>query len=274
MFPKVFRVVAVSTLVLLSAAVAQEKREKKAAPKPKPVEELGILVEYIEVDHRVANKLVRDHAKQAHDAAELRKKLDDLIDDGEALLVETAWLRTRSGQRGKTESIREEIYPTEYDPAEIPNTPGGVVTPTPPVKDDSDKRERGKGNAPPPQVVPRSDRPLSGLMTSANPTAFETRNIGTTLEVDAVVSDDGETIDLNLAPELVTLLGNRYFTREGFEETAYGVDHIRMPLFYAIKTTTQVRVRPGKVNLLGLHKPHGDGDRRILVILQVDLIGG
>ncbi|MCB1079068.1 MAG: type II and III secretion system protein, partial [Verrucomicrobiae bacterium] len=84
----------------------------------------------------------------------------------------------RSGQRAKIEVIREFIYPTEYDPPEIPNQIGGGIS-----------VGGGAGGG-----------ATSGFpVTPATPAAFETRNTGITLEVDPVIGGDNFTIDLNLA---------------------------------------------------------------------------
>ncbi len=215
--------------------------------------EIGILVEYISVDHETASTLLGRFASKAGDAGELRDELELLIDKGNANLVETAWVRARSGQRAKTESVREDYYPTDYDSPEIPNTIGNIVV------SDSDKKG-GKS----------SEAKIH--MTSAMPSSFDRRNVGTTLEVDPVLSSDHKLIDLNLAPEIVTRLEDDYHIREGFEKSAKGVEHIFMPTFYAIKDTTQIEVAPGKYNLLGIHTPHDDLAKRILVLLRADLI--
>jgi len=215
--------------------------------------EIGVLVEYISLDHKTASALLGRFAPKAADAGELRDELEQLIDKGNADLVETAWIRARSGQRAKTESIRQDYYPTEYDPPEIPNTIGNIVV------SDSDKKS-GKS----------SEAKIH--LTSAMPAAFDRRNVGTTLEVDPVLSSDHKLIDLNLAPEIVTRLEDHYHIREGFEKTAHGVEHIFMPTFYTMRDTTQIEVAPGKYNLLGIHTPPKASDKRILVLLRADLI--
>jgi len=96
---------------------------------------------------------------------------------------------TRSGQRAKIEVIREFIYPVEFEPPEIPERFLGsnVATQTDGF-----------------QVVNQvSNFPV----TPTTPTAFETRNVGVTLEVDPVLGEDGYTIDLSLAPEVVEFEG-------------------------------------------------------------------
>ena len=82
----------------------------------------------------------------------------------------------RSGQRSEIKVVREFIYPTEYDPPDIPNNIGSNGSNAFPV-------------------------------TPANPTAFETREIGTTLEVEPIIGPDNFTIELNLAPEVSDFIG-------------------------------------------------------------------
>ncbi len=214
--------------------------------------DIGILVEYISLDHQTANELLRKFTPKAADVTELRDELEQMIDNKKADLLETIWLWGRSGQRAKTESVREAIYATEYTSPEMPKNFD------PPVISDPEENETSSN----------SDIQL----TSAMPTAWEIRNVGTTLEFDPVLSSDHKLISISLAPEIVTQLEDRYFTREDFEKTAYGVEHISMPTFYAIKDTVQIEATPGKYNLLGIHTPSDDTSKRILVLLRADLI--
>ncbi|MFK5920943.1 MAG: hypothetical protein QM496_02090 [Verrucomicrobiota bacterium] len=214
--------------------------------------DIGILVEYISLDHQAASELLRKFTPKAADVTELRDELEQMIDNKKANLLETTWLWSRSGQRAKTESVREAIYATEYTPPEMPKNID------PPVISDPAENEASSN----------SDIQLISSM----PTAWEMRNVGTTLECDPVLSSDHKLISISLAPEIVTQLEDRYFTREDFEKTAYGVEHISMPTFYAIKDTVQIEVTPGKYNLLGIHTPNDDTSKRILVLLRADLI--
>lgn len=145
----------------------------------------------------------------------------------------------RSGQRAKIEVIREFIYPTEYDPPEIPNQIGGGVS------------LGGAGGG-----------AVSGFpVTPATPAAFETRNTGVTLEVDPVIGGDDFTIDLNLSPEVVEFEG---FINYGSPINSVGIDatgasstveltqnRIEMPVFSTRKVTTQVTIWDGATVALG-----------------------
>ena len=150
-------------------------------------------------------------------------------------LLSAPSVMARSGQRAKIEVIREFIYPTEYDPPEIPNQVGGGI---------------GGGAV---EVFP---------VTPATPTAFETRNTGVTLEVDPVLGADELTIDLNLAPEVVEFDG---FINYGSpistsapniitgapEQVIITENRIEMPIFNTRKVTTQVTIWDGQTVALG-----------------------
>ena len=154
-------------------------------------------------------------------------------------LLSAPSVMARSGNRAKIEVIREFIYPTEYDPPEIPNTFGGTST------------LGGAGFA------------VSGgfPVTPATPTAFEVRNTGVTLEVDPVLGADNFTIDLNLAPEVVEFDG---FINYGSPISTTAVNglgqvqnvvitenRIEMPVFNTRKVTTQVTIWDGQTVALG-----------------------
>ncbi|MFK7910368.1 MAG: Amuc_1098 family type IV pilus outer membrane protein [Akkermansiaceae bacterium] len=88
----------------------------------------------------------------------------------------------RSGERATVELIRELIYPTEYEPPELPNSVG--------IGADNQGNQQFGGGA----IFP---------VTPANPTAFETRNTGVTLEVEPTVGPNKRFIELSLKPEFV-----------------------------------------------------------------------
>ncbi len=155
-------------------------------------------------------------------------------------LLSAPSVMARSGQRAKIEVIREFIYPTEYDPPEIPNQFGGSVS-------------LGGGGG----TTAGGGFPV----TPATPTAFETRNTGVTLEVDPVLGADSFTIDLNLSPEVVEFDGfiNYGSPIQTSSVNALGVvtpvivtdNRIEMPIFNTRKVTTQVTIWDGQTVALG-----------------------
>lgn len=97
-------------------------------------------------------------------------------------LMSAPSVTTKGGTRATMSVVREFIYPTEFDPPQLPqgNQSGGGLL--------------GGGGS---QMI----------ATPTTPTAFETRNTGVTLEAEPTVGPDGNTIELNLSPEVVEFDG-------------------------------------------------------------------
>jgi hypothetical protein len=210
---------------ILPFTVARADDPFDALPK-----QVGLLVEYYEVDHSALPPLLRDYQKEA-DATGLIARVREMAEKGEARMVESTYIVTRSGQRAKIESIREFIYPTEWDPAELPQKLTG------PVDRDTEIR------------------------TPATPTAYERRPIGNTLEIDPIIGADGIHLDLNLAPELVEF--------HGMKEWGHDVSTTPSPLFHSMKVQTAITTKFGGCELFGVLTPpssHGkDGEgKRVL----------
>ncbi|MBK8091441.1 MAG: hypothetical protein IPK32_05455 [Verrucomicrobiaceae bacterium] len=81
---------------------------------------------------------------------------------------------TKSGNKASVEVVREFIYPTEFDPPQLPqgNASGGSMIATP-----------------------------------TTPTAFEMRKTGVVMEVEPVISEDSRSVDLVLSPSLTEFEG-------------------------------------------------------------------
>jgi general secretion pathway protein D len=142
------------------------------------------------------------------------------------------------GQLAKLEQVREFIYPTEYDPPEIPNdfgnpTINGVIY---------------IGPADP--IFPA---------TPATPTAFETRKLGKTIELEPTVSSDNRTVNVNVLMDFTEFSG---FINYGTPITNGAIlvngapsvvtdNEILMPVFDAIKETTNVSVWDGQTIAIG-----------------------
>ena len=93
----------------------------------------------------------------------------------------------RSGEKATIEIIREFIYPTEYEPPELPNSVGTT----------------GFGGG----GLGLGGGASSFPVTPATPTSFETRNTGVTLEIAPNIGNNDFVIDLNFAPEIVEFEG-------------------------------------------------------------------
>ncbi|SKA94465.1 general secretion pathway protein D [Prosthecobacter debontii] len=163
---------------------------------------------------------------------------------------------TRSGQKATVEIARELIYPTEFDPPQIPTSVGN-----------NNLVDAVTGNPVPLPLPP-------AVITPSTPTAFETRKTGVILEVEPVISDDGRTVDLAITPDFTEFLG---FVNYGspirsiyegffFELTP---NLIFQPIFESKKVITAVKVWDGATIALGGLVT----DREIIIQDKVPLVG-
>lgn len=97
---------------------------------------------------------------------------------------------------------------------------------------------------------------------------FETRNIGTTLELDPVLGPDDKTIDLNFtlehhsAPPTYRTLSARFA----------GSDHlynIPAPEFHVKKITTQMTLLDGNIKMIGAWRPTGKPEFEANDLMQI-----
>lgn len=145
---------------------------------------------------------------------------------------------SKSGRKAVVRVAREFPYPTEFNPPEIPQAQQGVNL----------------------ESTSSGIITVSGVVTPTTPTAFETRNLGVTLEVLPQIGPDGYTIDLDLSPEVVEFDG---FVNYGspiigptynlgvfgtFEVTP---NVINQPIFSTRKVTTSVSIWDGQTVSLG-----------------------
>jgi general secretion pathway protein D len=153
-------------------------------------------------------------------------------------LLSEAHVVVKPGQIAKIEQVREFIYPTEYDPPEIPNSFGVVP----------------EGN-----LIGISGVSPDFPVTPATPTAFETRKIGKTLELEPTVSSDNKTVSVNVLMDFTEFSGfinygtpilNPNFRVNG-QPSVVTPNEILMPVFDSIKETTNVSVWDGQTIAIG-----------------------
>ncbi len=239
------------SLCLLVVSSLMVKAAPPAPSVPNPM--IQVTVEYIEVTQEEATRLLYKE-KLGKDGTKLRAELQTMMESGRAKPFETLMISIRAGQKATSESIREVIYATEYEPAELPTTV-----------------EVEKQTAASPDMV----KALSSLVTPETPTAFETRNTGGTIESEAILSDDKKTIDLRLIPELVIDTGVKKFNAR---KDALGNDlFIEMPLFYSIRFNTAAELSDGVPQLVSLQTPPGadgapDRSRKLMAIVTAEVV--
>lgn len=213
--------------------------------------QVRVQVEFIDVPHEQFTELTFGTKPPTNDG-ELRQQLALLVASGKATVVETMLCTARSGQKATSESIEELIYPTEYEPAELASCPtttdNGEAVKTPSKIRDS--------------------------ATGPTPTAFDTRNVGATLEIEPTLSSDDKYIDLRFIPEIVYHVGNEVWAEWKGE---HGNSPIQMPTFYAIRLNTSVTLANGKYMMTAALTPKNkegasDFTRKLMVFVKADVI--
>ncbi len=150
----------------------------------------------------------------------------------------------RSGQKATIEIIREFIYPTEYEPPEIPTSTGSNLG-------GGGFLGGGLGGG----------GVQSFPVTPATPTAFETRNTGVTLEIEPTIGENDFMIDLRFVPEIVEFEG---FINYGSPIQTGGTDlvgnpvqitltenRIEMPVFSSRRVNTALTIYDGYTVAVG-----------------------
>ena len=158
-------------------------------------------------------------------------------------LLSAPRVTTKSGQKATVEIIQELIYPSQFQPPQIPQTIGastGVSL--------TGATGGGSSNG-------------SFPVTPTTPTAFEKRNTGVTLEVEPVIGPDNYTIDLNLQPQVVQFDGfiNYGSPIQTISTNALGISTtnvltanvINQPVFDSRKISTSVSIYDGATVVLG-----------------------
>lgn len=230
----------ISTLAI-AIAHAQEKPADpfREAPSGEPAaleasepKNISICYETFSLPLALAAKLQREQLVDS----ELYTRLVAAVEKQTARQETFTVLRAKSGQKATTESISEQIYPTEFEPAEIPNSVGVSITPPSGTEASAPVLDTEKlKNAANPAV-------LNGLKTSAAPKAFDTRNTGVTLEIEPTLGNDQRTLDLRLVPEHVALVDRSAWGQ--------GVSTAEMPLFETQRVNTSATVQINQPFLL------------------------
>jgi hypothetical protein len=234
----------------LAALLAQEKdvdpfESGLGAPKL-----VRVQVEFVEMSHEKLTELLFLEEPGNSDATALRKTVAELVKGGEASILETMKVVARSGQKVTTESIREFIYPTEYEPPEVP-------------------MPKNKGN-----LIPEDLKALGAMATPATPTAFERKNIGSMLQADPDITEEGNLVHLMFYPEMVWHTGNTVWVER--KDGLGNVSKIEMPQFYKLAVNTAITCVPGQYNpvaALSQKDQNGvtDMTRKVMVFVKCDV---
>ncbi len=211
-----------------------------------------VQVEFIDVPHEVVTDLLFGEDAPVGDV-EMRKRLGVLIKEGKASVMETMVCLANDGQKATTESVQEFIYPTEYEPAEVANVVDAEGKKT---EESLDALKRDHSVGP-------------------TPSAFETKNVGSTFEVEASWSEEDELIHARLNPIIVYHTGNEVWAEWKGKQ---GDAPVVMPNFYKITLDSKVSLSDGKPMFLAVVAPKNgegktDAKRRLMVFVKADLVG-
>jgi hypothetical protein len=139
-------------------------------------------------------------------------------------------LTTKSGQKSTNENVSELIYPTEFEEPQLSDAVTAGVQGT-----DKDGRATPAGPLPVPG-------PVAIARTPATPSAFETRNLGFTFEMEPTFSDH-QYIDLRTVVEHVDFAGRSAWGQE--------FSTIEMPNFEAHRMNIAVMLKVGEPFCIG-----------------------
>lgn len=203
-----------------------------------------VQVEFVEMSHETLTKLLFMAKPGSANAVKLRQQVQDMVPKNEAKVLETQILCARSGQKSTGEAIHEFIYPTEF------------TDPVMPVSD-------------PKQPLP------SGHVHPGTPTAFETRNVGSTIEIEPTIGEGDDYLDLRFIPELTWHTGNTAWG-EGKDQAGNPFKY-EMPNFYTLRISTQLTCKDGQYMLAGTLSPKDskgeiDMSRKVMVFVKCDIL--
>lgn len=154
----------------------------------------------------------------------------------------------RPGEEAKIEVIREFIYPSEYDPPQLPTSVGST--------DSGNYGYNGGGNLAGGLLGNTQQASVNSFpVTPATPQGWTMKPVGVTLRVTPSVAENDYVIDLDFAPEIVEFEG---FVNYGspIQSTGVGSDgkpvsitltdnRIEMPIFSARRVTTKLYIYDG-----------------------------
>ncbi len=196
---------------------------------------LGFFPSNIEMDFAFVSfpkKEMEAMARQAGGALPTQEQLKQAWAEGKGKLLTTTKVVTISGQQAKVEGIQETIYPTRFEP------PRGNAAEGEPT------RVAAKGSAP---TVSHDPHNPAWLPT---PAGFQTRNVGTTVNVTPQVTPGCDLINMTFIPELsnVEWTAIEESVCEGGRTTKLA---LQQPAVFDNRVTTSVMMLDGETLVAG-----------------------
>ena len=205
-----------------------------------------VQVEYVEMSHVELTKLLFLAKPEIADTTDLRKNVQAMVEKNEAKVIDTQMVSVPTGQKATSESKHEFIYPTEYE-----------------------------GPSPEAALKKAIDYGSSFPSNPATPTAFETRNLGSSFEAEATVGEDNQVIDFRVSSEFLWHTGDVVW-QEWEVENGKSLT-VKMPDFYVVAVNGSGVCISGQYSLLSVVSPKGakgevDPDRKVMVFVKCDVM--
>lgn len=247
------------TAALSALADAPAQADPFAVPDFTKTPVVQIQAEYVEVSQQTLLRLLASPLAHKVDRTALHEQVLGLVEKGEGKMLEVQLATTRSGNKVTTESQEEFTYPAEYEPA------NGIPVPKTSLTDEDIRKQ-----------VDRQMAEFSGFpYNPATPSAFDTRNLGSRLEAEPTLADDGKTVDLRFDPEIVWHTGNTTWLET--KDANGNTGKVQTPLFYSLRLTTQLTCVTGRHSLAAILSPkdaggHVDMTRKVMVFVKCDVL--
>ncbi|MBB5352421.1 general secretion pathway protein D [Haloferula luteola] len=187
---------------------------------------------------------------------------------------------TRSGQAASVRVVRELIFPSEYEPPELPNSVGG-----------SDFVDFGTGGG---GLGTSSGSAGSFPVTPSTPSSFDMREVGMVLDVLPTVSANKDYVDITLKPSLVEFdgfvnygspitsgssstltMGTGFVPSFSSEPQVLTRNEILMPVFSPMRTESSLTVADGATIVVGamLDEHRQSVDDHTPILGELPLVG-
>ena len=209
---------------------------------------IRVQTEFIEMPHEAMTELMKKPRTSTNDS-DLRAACEKLIEKKEAKVLETMSLVAVPGQSATVESVSEHIYATEYEPAEV------LL----------------------PKAAKSEDANVAGIpttVTAPNPTAFDVRKLGSTLEVEAMIDHSSKIIELRMMPTLTYLTDFEIWAEWKSDQTEVTT---KMPRYYELGLKTGTTLLPGQPQMVAVQSPkdqegNTDHTRKIMLFVRADIL--
>jgi len=209
---------------------------------------ISVQTEFIELPTNLVTHLLLNDRTTTSDATPLRITVQELLEKGEARMLDTNLTIARSGDKATSESIEEFIYPTEYS-----------SSPTPiPVDDNSGEKMRS---------IP--------TQYAGTPTAFETKNLGSTIEIEPRIGETDRIVDVRFLLQHTWHTGDTIWLES--KDELGNISKNSLPNFYKIIVDTSTSFIPGQHVLISVNTPKDaegklDPSKKVIVFVKCKII--